>query len=50
VNASAVPDYQELTRLILQEADAGGSVLVMGARDPMLPVFARDVLKRLNER
>lgn len=50
VNASVVPDYQDLTKRILENAKARDTILVMGARDPMLPVFARDILKGLNER
>lgn len=50
VNVSVVADYQVLTKRILELADTGDTILVMGARDPGLPLFARDIMTRLHER
>jgi UDP-N-acetylmuramate--alanine ligase len=47
VEASCVKDYEELQEKILACAGEGDAVLGMGARDPMLPEFARRVVAAL---
>ncbi len=47
VPACAVAGYDELANLLLRESRAGDVVLCMGARDPQLPIFARDLVSRL---
>jgi UDP-N-acetylmuramate--alanine ligase len=37
------PDYAALEAALLNEAQAGDAILLMGARDPHLPVFARKI-------
>lgn len=48
VSATYAASYHELESPLLSTAKSGGAILIMGARDPELPVFARDVAKQLN--
>ena len=50
VEAATPEGYGELGEAIAGEAREGDVVLVMGARDPELPVFARAAAARLNGR
>lgn len=43
------PDYEALMNDMLKQAGAGDVVLCMGARDPGIPRFARDLLARLKK-
>lgn len=43
VNVALAVDYEELGAEIAREARFGDTILVMGARDPQLPVFAREM-------
>ena len=45
--AEAVADYPALQARLLAEAQAGDVVLGMGARDPQLPRFARNLILAL---
>lgn len=47
VPADFMPGYEELEERIMEIRRGGDSVLCMGARDPGLPVFARQLLTRL---
>ncbi len=49
VKASVVRDYNDLTKQILETVTTRDTVLVMGARDPELPVFARQTAKRIHD-
>jgi len=46
---AAVAEYPQIEQAIAAEARKGDLVLVMGARDPELPVFARSVFKRIGD-
>ena len=48
VAAALAADYDLLEADLEREARAGDTILVMGARDPQLPVFARKMAARLN--
>lgn len=50
VAAALAPDYAALERELAQTARTGDVVLVMGARDPHLPVFARAVAAQTSAR
>jgi len=43
IAAALAPDYESLEAALLSEAKANDTILVMGARDPQLPVFAREL-------
>ena len=43
VPAAAAPSYEALGAELARAARAGDTILVMGARDPQLPVFAREM-------
>lgn len=43
VNACFVPDYPTLAQMVGQEASSGDTILCMGARDPQLPRFAKEI-------
>ncbi len=47
--AAVVPDYAALEARVLPHLVPGSALLVMGARDPDLPLFARRVAARLSE-
>ncbi|MBN1676750.1 MAG: UDP-N-acetylmuramate--alanine ligase [Kiritimatiellae bacterium] len=49
VAAKHAENYEQLARQLLAEARAGDTILIMGARDPELPRFARQLLHRLQE-
>jgi len=46
IAAALTPDYESLAADLLSEAKANDTILVMGARDPQLPVFARQMAKQ----
>ncbi len=46
VAAAVAPDYEALGAELAREARAGDTILVMGARDPQLPDFAREMAAR----
>ena len=43
VNAAPAADFKELGAELARTARAGDTILIMGARDPHLPVFAREI-------
>ena len=43
VGAEFVPDYAAVGAALARAARVGDTILVMGARDPQLPVFAREM-------
>ena len=43
-------NYPELGTALLREARAGDTILTMGARDPQLPAFAREIAARTADR
>lgn len=43
VAVETVADYDALGAVLVREARAGDTILTMGARDPQLPVFAREM-------
>lgn len=47
--AAYVENYEELLPVLLKSTAAGGAVLLMGARDPDLPVFARSLVFKFND-
>lgn len=47
INAEAVENYELLLGRLPRECESGDCVLCMGARDPYLPVFARQMLSAL---
>ena len=47
--AACAIDYADLLRVVPSLAEAGDAVLVMGARDPDLPVLARRLLDAIND-
>ena len=47
VNVELVENYDALMMRMLSERRAGDCALVMGARDPGLPVFARKLVNAL---
>lgn len=47
VPAELVSDYDELRARLVKRAKPGDAVLCMGARDPRLPLFAREMLDGL---
>lgn len=47
VPASWVPDYEALMSAVTADCRSGDLVLCVGARDPGIPRFARDLVKRL---
>lgn len=49
VTARIVPDYHALLEVILKEVRGGDAVLCMGARDPMLPLFTRQLVGALSK-
>lgn len=48
VNVGVVADYSALAGILLREAHAGDTILLMGARDPALPDFARRLADSLH--
>jgi len=48
--AAVAPDYAALETLVLPHLVPGSALLVMGARDPDLPLFARHIATRLAAR
>lgn len=48
VSVELAADYEKLGDELAREARTGDTILVMGARDPQLPVFARQMAGRLN--
>ncbi len=46
-NAHFFPTKDEVRKFILQQAQAGDRIVIMGARDNSLPQFSRDILKDL---
>ena len=46
VAAARADSYEALGEGLAREARAGDTILVMGARDPQLPVFAREMAAR----
>lgn len=49
VPAVYLPDYQTLERRLLATGRHGDTILGMGARDPELPRFARQLIRRWNK-
>jgi UDP-N-acetylmuramate--alanine ligase len=47
IDACYAPDYPTLEQILLQTASPGDSILSMGARDPDLPLFARNLAAKL---
>lgn len=47
--AEAVKDYDDLRRRLMELARPGAAILLMGARDPVLPVFARRLVLDLDD-
>lgn len=47
VTAEYIENYEQLAKKLISEAKAGGVILVMGARDPELPVFAETLPAKL---
>ena len=43
VNAALVGNYDELGKELVRAAQPGDTILIMGARDPRLPLFAREI-------
>ena len=50
VAAELAEGYDELGAALAREARAGDTILTMGARDPRLPVFAREMAARTADR
>ena len=50
VAAELAESYDELGAVLAREARAGDTILTMGARDPQLPVFAREMAARTADR
>ena len=50
VAAEIAADYETLGAALAREARAGDTILTMGARDPQLPVFAREMAARTADR
>ena len=50
VAAELAESYDELGTALAREARAGDTILTMGARDPQLPVFAREMAARTADR
>ena len=48
-NVDRAEDYEELGAQMVREARAGDTLLVMGARDPRLPAFAREMAAKTRE-
>jgi len=48
VNVELVPDYDHLLVQLPREVHEGDGVLCMGARDPQIPLFARQLLRNLS--
>ncbi len=48
VAAESAKDYNDLRRRLMALAQPGDAILLMGARDPVLPVFARGLMLDLN--
>ena len=46
VHAAQAATYEELGEQLASAARAGDTILIMGARDPRLPVFAREMAAR----
>ena len=46
-DARVVEDFETCAEAVADGSQAGDAVLVMGARDPGLPVFCRRLLERL---
>ena len=46
-NAHFLPTKEEIRQFILNNAQAGDRIVIMGARDNSLPQFSRDILKDL---
>ncbi|MBQ8436351.1 MAG: hypothetical protein IJX20_01735, partial [Alphaproteobacteria bacterium] len=46
-NAFFIPTKAEIRQFILDNAQAGDRIVIMGARDNSLPQFSRDILKDL---
>jgi UDP-N-acetylmuramate--alanine ligase len=49
VQAAGANDFDDLSRQLLALAQPGDAILLMGARDPGLPVFARRLLLDLEQ-
>lgn len=50
IAAAFAPTYEALGTALLAEAKAHDTILVMGARDPRLPVFAREMARATADR
>jgi len=48
-DARFAPRRQDIARLIAEEAQSGDIILVMGARDPSLTEFCREILEELGK-
>ena len=48
--AELTPDYDQLERRLMELAQPGDAILIMGARDPELPLFARRLAARMKRK